>query len=357
MYQNQADNMGMDKIPKIDGRKIDQQALHTLRLQIVSLHEAGRSNKEIAQITGLTEECISRTLKKYRDKGLEGLIPKTRGRRFGDGRALDQEQEEKIRKILENSTPDQVNLPFPLWSRDNVAMLIKDVLGITIAIRTVSDYLKRWGFSYQCPLKRSYAQQPELVDEWLEKEYPELKKQAEEENASMWWCDETGIRNSCNGYRGFSPIGKTPVLKVEPQRLGINMISAINNQGQVRFMMYKGTMTAEIFIEFLGRMMREEDRKICLIVDNMRVHHSKKVKEWLKKHKSRIMVAYLPTYSPELNPDEYLNNHLKKEMRKRGHARSQEELESRARRFMRRLSRRANVVKNYFEHPSIAYAA
>jgi transposase len=135
------------------------------------------------------------------------------------------------------------------------------------------------------------------------------------------------------------------------------MISGINNLGQVRFMMYKGMMTSDIFIEFLGRMLPEEGRKTYLIVDNMRVHHSKKVKEWLKKHKSRIRIIYLPTYSPELNPDEYLNNHLKKEMRKRGHARSQEELESRARRFMRRLGRRANVVKSYFEHPAIAYAA
>jgi len=347
----------MDTIPKVDGRKFDSKSLHTLRLQIVRLHEAGRSNKEIAQITGLTEECISRTLKKYREKGLEGLIPKTRGRRFGVGRVLSPKQDEEIRKILEEKTPDQVNLPFPLWSRDNIAMLIKDILGVTIAIRTVSDYLKRWGFSYQCPLKRSYAQQPELVKEWLEEKYPELEKQAKEENATMWWCDETGIRNSCNGYRGFSPIGKTPVLRVEPEKLGINMISGINNQGQVRFMMYKGMMTSEVFIEFLGRMLPEEGRKVYVIMDNMRVHHSKKVKEWLKKHGTQIKVAYLPVYSPELNPDEYLNNHLKKEMRKRGHARSQEELENRARRFMRRLGRRAHVVRNYFEHPAIAYAA
>jgi transposase len=104
-------------------------------------------------------------------------------------------------------------------------------------------------------------------------------------------------------------------------------------------------------------MLPEEGRRVYLIMDNMRVHHSKKVQEWLKKHESQMRVAYLPAYSPELNPDEYLNNHLKMEMRKRGHARSQEELENRARRFMRRLGRRAQVVRNYFEHPAIAYAA
>ena len=152
----------MNKIPKIDGRKIDQKSLYTLRLQIVRLHEAGRSNKEIAQITGLTEECISRTLKKYREKGLEGLSPQKRGRRLGVCRVMNQEQEKEIRKILEEKTPDQVNLTFPLWSRDNIAMLIEDNLKVKMPLRTISEYLKRWGFSYQCPLKRSYAQEPSL---------------------------------------------------------------------------------------------------------------------------------------------------------------------------------------------------
>jgi transposase len=347
----------MDNRLDFDGRKVDSNSMYTLRLQIVRLHEAGHSGKGIAQITGLTEECVSKTLKKYREKGLEGLIPQKRGRRFGTQRVLNQEQEEKIRKILEEKTPDQVNLPFPLWSRDNIAMLIEDIFGLKMALRTITDYLKRWSFSYQCPLKRSYAQQPEPVKKWLNEEYPELKKQAKAEQATMFWCDETGIQNSSNGYRGFSPIGKTPVLGVEAKKMSINMISGINNAGQLRFMMYLGTMTSEVFIEFMRRMLPKTERKVYLIVDNMRVHHSKKVDEWLKKHETQMRVIYLPAYSPDLNPDEYLNNHLKKEMRKRGHARSQEELESRVRRFMSKLKYRAKVVRNYFEHPSIAYAA
>jgi len=347
----------MEKKFGVDGRKLDQKSLYTLRLQVLRLHEAGHRGKEIAQITGLTEECVSKTLKKYREKGLQGLQPQKKGRRFGTQRILNQGQEEEIRKILEEKTPDQVNLPFPLWSRDNIVMLIEDKLGVKMALRTLTDYLKRWGFSYQCPLKRSYAQQPEPVKKWLDVEYPELEKQAKAERASIYWCDETGIQNSNNGYRGFSPIGKTPVLHVEPKKLRINMISGIDNMGHVRFMMYKDMMTANIFIDFLARMLPKEGQKVYLIVDNMRVHHSKKVKDWLKKHESRMKIVYLPPYSPELNPDEYLNNHLKKEIRKRGHSRSQEELESRVRRFMRKLGRRASVVKNYFEHPAIAYAA
>ena len=120
-------------------------------------------------------------------------------------------------------------------------------------------------------------------------------------------------------------------------------------------MMYEDTMTSAAFIDFWGRLLPEDCRKVYIIVDNSRIHHSKKVKEWLKRHEIQIRVAFLPSYSPELNPDECLNNHLKNEMRKRGHARSQEELKSRAKRFMKKLVHRANVVRNYFEHPVIAY--
>ena len=239
-------------------------------------------------------------------------------------------------------------------------MLIEDRFGITMPLRTISLYLQRWNFTYQRPLKRSYARQPEAVQKWLNEEYPRIAQEANKEKAVLYWCDETGVRNESQGMRGFSPMGHTPVLSVEPKRYGINMISAVTNLGEVRFMLYKDTLTGSLFTQFLSRLVssrKEEDSKVYVILDNLRVHHSKKVKCWVKAHEKQIRVYYLPPYSPELNPDEYLNNHLKQELRKKVHARTQYELQSRVRRFMMKLSHRAHVVKAYFEHHSISYAA
>jgi transposase len=135
------------------------------------------------------------------------------------------------------------------------------------------------------------------------------------------------------------------------------MISAITNQGKVRFMMYRETMASDILIKFMSRLVKDAGRKVFLILDNLRVHHGKAVKEWLEKNKEQIEVFYLPSYSPELNPDEYLNGDLKNKVHTGMPPRSEKELTQKTRSFMKKLQRRPNHVRNYFKHPRIAYAA
>jgi len=79
----------------------------------------------------------------------------------------------------------------------------------------------------------------------------------------------------------------------------MNMISTVTNQGKVRFMNYGATMNARLLVRFMKRLIKGADRKLYLILDNLRVHHSKPVKEWLESHKQEIEVFYLPSYSPE----------------------------------------------------------
>jgi transposase len=126
---------------------------------------------------------------------------------------------------------------------------------------------------------------------------------------------------------------------------------------KVRFMLYQENMTSQVFIKFLSRLAKDAKRKVFLVLDNHRVHHSKIVKEWLELHKEQIELFYLPSYSPELNPDEYLNGNLKQKIRSGMPARSQKDLIKKTRSFMNTLQRRSNHVRGYFKHPMAAYAA
>ena len=63
-------------------------------------------------------------------------------------------------------------------------------------------------------------------------------------------------------------------------------------------------MNAQTLVKFLERLIKDTNQKVFLILDNLRVHHSKLVKEWLAEHEQEIELFYLPSYSPELNPDE-----------------------------------------------------
>jgi transposase len=340
-----------------DARKLNQQAQYELRKQVVRLREKGLDNKAISEIVGLSQCHISTICKKYERGGLDAIKPGLRGRRHGAQRELTAEQEVGIQKLLVDKTPDQLKLSFALWTREAVRLAIKQIYGRDLPLRTISDYLKRWGFTPQKPTKRAYEQNPKLVAQWHETVYPEIQALAKQEKAEIHWGDETGIQNNAYNARGFAPKGKTPVVRINATKSRVNMISSITNRGKVRFMLYKENMTSQVLIRFMSRLVKGADRKVFLILDNLRVHHSKLVKAWLKEHEEEIAVFYLPSYSPELNPDEYLNGDLKHCIRSGLPARTEKALTKKTRSFMRKLQNRPKHVSNYFRHPKIAYAA
>jgi len=340
-----------------DARKLNQQAQYELRKQVVRLREKGLDNKAISEIVGLSQCHISTICKKYERGGLDAIKPGLRGRRHGAQRELTAEQEVGIQKLLVDKTPDQLKLSFALWTREAVRLAIKQIYGRDLPLRTISHYLKRWGFTPQKPTKRAYEQNPKLVAQWHETVYPEIQALAKQEKAEIHWGDETGIQNNAYNAKGFAPKGKTPVVRINATKSRVNMISSITNRGKVRFMLYKENMTSQVLIRFMSRLVKGADRKVFLILDNLRVHHSKLVKAWLKEHEEEIAVFYLPSYSPELNPDEYLNGDLKHCIRSGLPARTEKALTKKTRSFMRKLQNRPKHVSNYFKHPKIAYAA
>ena len=173
----------------------------------------------------------------------------------------------------------------------------------------------------------------------------------------IFWGDETGISNQCQHERGYAPKGKTPLVMTQSKRLRTNLISAVNNQGKVRFMMYREAMTAQVLIRFMKRLIDDTNHKVYLILDNLRVHHAKLVKTGLEKNKAAIEVYYLPAYSPDMNPDESLNCDLKQGIRASSPARTQNQLEKKVLGYMRKIQALPWRVMNYFSHPAIQYAA
>ncbi len=342
---------------KEDARKLSSDILDEKRRLAIKLHKKGSQYKEIAELVGVHFETIGKWVRSYKAKGVKGIRSRPRGIKVGDGRSLLVEQEKEIQLLITDKTPDQLKMPYALWTRKAVKELIEETMGIKIAIRTVGDYLKRWGFTPQKPLKRAYEQSPAKVKKWLKEEYPDIKSQAKREKAEIYWGDETGIRSDTQHGRSYAPKGKTPVIRLSAKRSSSNMISAITNQGKVRFQVYDGTMNADRLIGFMKRLIKDAKRKVFFILDNLRVHHAKKVKEWLVKHKKKIEVFYLPAYSPELNPDEYLNCDLKAGVHSRAPARNNKQLKDKVISHMRMLQKKPARVAKYFKHPKISYAA
>lgn len=341
----------------IDTRTLSPQAQYELRKQVIRFRKRGMANQETAEMVGISETRASTIWQTYQRDGIEAIKPKVRGRRIGTKRRLSVEQETAIQKLLIDKTPDQLKLPFALWTRDAVRLVIKQQYRMELPPRTITDYLKRWGFTPQKPVKRAYEQDPQKVTRWLETEYPEISARAKQEKAEIHWGDETGIQNNAYNAKGFSPKGIAPIIRLNAKKCSVNMISAITNQGKLRFMLYREKMTSKVLIKFLSRLVRDSERKIFLILDNLKVHHSKMITAWLVENKEKIEIFYLPPYAPERNPDEYLNGDLKQYIHSGLPARSQKELVRKTHSFMKTKQHRKYHVSNYFNHPLIAYAA
>ena len=295
---------------KIDARTLSLENLELLRHQAVRLLKQGRKQVEVAEIIGVRPATISDWWKTYKVGGKKALKLRHPGPIKGTNNLLSVKQEQEIQRLIIDKTPDQLKLPFVLWDRKAVVELIKNQYNIVIAIRTMGKYLLRWNFSPQRPVKRAYEQQPKAVQRWLDEEYPKIQKRAQQEHGEIHWGDETSFRNDHHYGRGYSPKGKTPVVRLSAKRVSSNMISSITNQGKVRFMIYDKNMNAQVLIKFLKRLIKVSNSKIFLILDNLRVHHANLVREWLEGKEDKLEIFFLPSHSPELNSDEYLNNDI-----------------------------------------------
>jgi len=135
------------------------------------------------------------------------------------------------------------------------------------------------------------------------------------------------------------------------------MIATVTNQGKARWMIIDEAFNADKLIEFLEALIKDAGKKVFLILDNLRVHHSKPVKAWLAERVKQIEVFYLPSYSPELNPEERLNADLKQAMGKKVPVRTKAKLREAASEHMKMIEQSPERVKSFFRDPKVKYAA
>jgi transposase len=341
----------------VDMRKLPAAAQEERRRQVVGLRESGLTYDAIAAQVGLTRTGVFNICRRFAEQGFAGLASQPRGPASGIGRFLAPQQEAQARTLISQHTPDELGLPFALWSRAAVQVLIERHCEVRLAVRTIGTYLARWGFTAQKPLRRAYEQSPKAVRRWLRQDYPALVARARAEKGTIFWGDETGLRSDDVRGRSFAPRGRTPVVRPCHKRARLGLISAVTNKGELRWMVLDGALKAPSLIRFLGRLIQDAPGKVFLIWDNLPVHRAQVVRGWLAERKEQIEVFHLPPYSPELNPDEGLNADLKHAVTRKPPARSKHDLKRTVISHMRRLAKLPERIRSYFGHQPFRYAA
>lgn len=339
----------------VDARSLTPAAQEDLRRKGLNAYREGKSVFKVATLFGVSRQAVYNWIARYARGGTAGLKARQRGK--PPAPKLVPRQAATIKRVITDRCPEQLKLPFMLWTREAVQQLIGQRFAVEVSVWTAGRYLKRWGFTPQKPARRALEQNPLAVRRWLAEEYPAIARRAQAEKAEIYWEDEMGLRSDHAVGRSYAPQGRTPTIALTGQRFGCNVISAITNRGRLNFRVFRGRFVTKVYLDFLKRLVKQARRKVFVIADGHPVHKSRAVQRWLAANAERIRQFLLPAYSPELNPDEYLNHDVKSNAVGRRRAKDVVELVGNVRGYLRGTQRRPQIVRNYFHAEPVRYAA
>src|SRR5450631_160151 len=340
---------------KHDARTLDHATLEALRERAVQRVQEGESPEVVARVFWIGRTAIYRWLADYRRGGWGALKAKPL---FGRPPKLDGKKLLWVYNTVTQKNPLQLKFVFALWTRDMVAKLIKDKFGVKLSANSVGRLLAQLGITCQKPLHCAIERDEALVQQWLKKEYPKIKAMARKEEAEIYFGDAAHIRSDHHAGRSWGRRGETPIVAATGARHGMSLISAITSRGHMRFMIKeKGGVTADVFIEFLKRLIAGAQRTIFLIVDRGPAHRAKKTKAFVETLGGKLRLFFLPPYSPDRNPDELVWKNLKADTVGRSAIQSYADFKGKVKSSMHSLQRNTKKIRSFFAKDTLRYAA
>ncbi len=338
----------------IDGRKLKHEVLSELRKRAVARVQSGESPEVVVRAMGFSRPCIYNWLSMYRAGGWKALDARKRG---GRPRKLKGNMIRWVYRTVVGSDPRQYKFPFALWTRNAIASLLTQRYGVRLSVNSVGRLLAQLGITPQKPLWRAYQQDPDRVRKWVQEDYPAIAKEAKRLSAEIWFGDESGLRSDYHAGTTWAPKGQTPVVQSTGARYRLNMLSAVNRRGRMRFMIEKKGLNADVVCQFLHRLMVGTTRPVFLIWDGHPIHKSGKVTDTVRSYDGKLRLYLLPGYSPELNPGEGVWREVKAHRLGRAGIFTFSEMKSKALGALHHLARRPDKVRSFFRTKSTLYAA
>jgi transposase len=339
---------------KQDGRKLDHQSLETLRLIAVRrVTEDGEKPSEVMRSLGLCRTSIYPWLRAHQRSGQAALLMR---KACGPRPKLNPKQRQQVRRWIIGKDPRQYGFHFGLWTRQIVAQLIQEKFGVSLKLTAVGRLLASLELTPQKPLRRAYERDPKAVAEWLEQDYPRLRRRARKHGARIFFLDEAGFSSEPNLGRTYGLKGQTPVVKTTGQRQKVNAISAVSAQGGFWSQVYTGMLNAGRFVEFLKAFRRGGRGKVFLVVDGHPSHRAKVVAAYVAACRSQLELHFLPPYAPDLNPDEFVWQYAKTNGVAKKPLKRNESLKERVEGDLSAIKANSKLVRSFFGAPSVVYA-
>jgi transposase len=334
-----------------DARSLDHGTLEEMRRLAVQRVVAGETQRAVASSLRVNVRSVRRWAQAYREGGDAAIASR---KATGRPPTLSKRELAKLRRTITGKNPAQLNLGPALWTLPLVGQLIERIFGATLDPTTVGRILRRLGFTPQRPLRQAFQRDDAECLRWASEEFSLVVREAKRKQATLLFLDEAAVHEDGPVGSTWALKGARPVVRVTGSRRRTNVISAISPRGRMWFRCYGGTLNAERFEAFLVDLLASVKGPIVLVLDRHPAHRAGRIQRFLRRHRGRISIHFLPAYAPDLNPDEHVWSHLKQLFRQ-DPLEKDEDLVAAVHVEMDRVRSDPSLVRRFFDHPAVAY--
>ena len=337
-----------------DGRKIPDEVMYYIRVMAVnSIRVLGQSPEDIAKAYNFNRACIYRWLRQYDEGGfaaLESEMPP------GAQPLITSGMDEWLKQTVLNKNPVDFGYDTNLWTCGILVGLLKKEFGVTVSDSAVRLHLKSLGLTPQKPEYQDAKRDGHEVEYFLNTKFPKIQRLAAKLGADIGFQDESGVGIMTRYGKTWGLRGETPVVKTGMKRGGYNVMSVIVAEGEMRYSVKEGSINGEVFIEFLKHLIQGRERPLILLVDHATFHGSKPVRDFVRAHRSRLRVFFLPKRAPEFNPDEQVWNEIKTNSIGKQPVKDKTDLKKRLYSALGSLQKNTKRILSFFQLPDTRYA-
>jgi len=338
-----------------DARKIPDEVMGYLRkIAVKAVNVEGYSPETVIDILGLSRSCIYEWLNRFDEDGYDALDT---CKAPGMPAIVTPEMEDWLNETVLSLTPEAFGYDTQLWTCEILTELLRERFWVYVKSPTVNQHLKKIGLSYQKPRYRPLEQDDDEVERFLNEKFPKIQELAIKIGADIGFEDESGIDLRQHSGRTWGAVGETPEVSVTGKRGNYNVLSVVTKDGKLQFSIKDQAINSDVYIDFLKQLLRDRERPLILLADRASFHKSKKVRDFVRLHRDKIRIYFLPKYSPELNPDEQVWEEIKDNRIGRQPVKNKSDLKKRLNSALRSLQKNVNRVKSFFQLPETKYAA
>ena len=338
-----------------DARKIPDEVMNYVRrIAVRAVEEKHYSPELAADFLGISRSSIYDWVHKYREEGEEALDTR---KAPGAALVMTPEIDQWLRQTVLTSTPEAHGYDTVLWTLNIIVDLLKKQFGLWVSDSIVALHLHGMNLSCQVPCYQAKQQDPRKVEDFVNYKFPLIERVAAKIGADIAFEDEAGMGILTRSGRTWGEVNSTPIVTVNQQRGGYNVLSAITAAGELTFDVEEKSIDGKRYIKFLEKLLDSRTRPLIVIADNATFHRSKEVRDFVRNHRHQIRMFFFPPYSPKLNPDEQVWNEVKHRNLEKEPIKNKPDLNRRINGLLRSLKEKTERVRSFFKLNDTKYAA